>query len=125
MANAELDAIDRSTEEGQKEWFRVFINQNMAHNYVEAKVLRKLYKAFKAAGNPIVKVDDTEEVTDVSTLREVQEIVFNLDECFLITEKGGWIRFILGNDWDVICDYTLSLEETMEPIDAWITKHQD
>ncbi len=123
----DLDTIDRSTEEGRRAWFAAFIDRNMAHNYIEAKILKRIVKAFKEAGNPIVKIDDREEVTEVTDLRSIQEVVFNLDECWLIPQNGGWIRFILGNEWDAVSDYTLNygLEETMSPVEAWIEKHQD
>ncbi|UDL15842.1 hypothetical protein QEH42_gp116 [Microbacterium phage Pumpernickel] len=119
----DLKSIDRSTEEGRKAWFQAFIDQNMAHNYVEAKVVKKIVKAFIKAGNPIAKIDDGEDVTDVRTLRDVQEVVFNLDECFLLPKNGGWIRIVLGNDWDCLVDYTVSLEDTLKPINDWINKH--
>ena len=122
---SKLDSIDRSTEEGRKEWFKVFIDENMAHNYIESKVLRKIVKTFKDAGNPIVAINDTEEVVEVTTLRSIQEVVFNLDECYLITQSRDWIRFILGNEWDVICDYTLGIEDTLKPVNEWIEKHAD
>lgn len=119
----DLRSIDRTTEEGRLEWFRVFIDQNMAHNYIEAKIVKKVIKALADAGNPIVQVDDREEVTDVATKREILEQVFNLDECFLITQSGGWVRIVLGNEWDALVDYTTSLEDTLKPVNAWIDKH--
>ncbi len=125
VKDIDLRSIDRSTEEGRKEWFRVFIDQNMAHNYIEAKIVKKVIKAFADAGNPIVKVDDTEEVVPVSTKREILEQVFNLDECFLLPKNGGYIRIVLGNEWDALVDYTLNIEDTLKPVNDWISKHSD
>ncbi len=43
--------------------------------------------------------------------------VYKKDDPFRL---HGWIRFFYGNDgWDVVNDYTLSLDHIMVPIEAW------
>jgi len=86
----------------------------------------------------IVEHDIVTRVVDVLTasgfqLREQYEdewqdrealltLLFDLDEAFLVCggkegSKGGWVRFVFGNDgWDVICDYTVNLESVLEPV---------
>ena len=41
-------------------------------------------------------------------------------------KRSGWIRFVYGNHGtEVICDYTTSMEPTMEPIFEWINEYVD
>ena len=52
------------------------------------------------------------------------------DEDYLIVWRGviscGWVRFIYGNDdTEVINDYTVNLENTMDPIFKMINKYED
>jgi len=104
--------------------FEEFIKANMKHNPVEAKIVRKIIRAFKAAGNPIVEVFDGEEHNKVDGSEwSIFEWVFNLDEAYLIPQSGGWVRIVLGNEWDALVDYTLSHEDTLKPVNDWIEKH--
>lgn len=112
----------------EKSEFKEFIDQGMATHKIEARILFRLVKAFKDAENPVTEVwYDTsgEEVVKVKSLRSIQEEVFNLDECWLVTRSGGWVYFILGNRWDAISDYTLDLEDALAPVEAWIEQHAD
>lgn len=119
----DLDTIDRSTEEGRAAWFKAHIDNGMIHNAAEARIVNKIVKTLKAAGNPVVSVWDGAESTNVKTLRDVQEQVFNLDQCHLYTKSGGWVFIVLGNDWDALTDYTLSLEDALKPVNDYIDKH--
>lgn len=106
--------------------FRAFIEDNMRGNHIEAKVLTKLVKVLNKGGNPITEVwyDHTgHEAVKVDGLEAIQNEVFNLDEAFLVTKSGDWVRFILGNEWDVISDYTTDIEGLIEPVNTWIEKH--
>lgn len=111
------------TEEEAKERFRKFIDEAMDHLFIEATIVKKLIRAFDEAGTPFVKVDDTEERVDVNGERAILEQVFNLDECWLITASGSWVRVVLGNEWDCLVDYTTDIEETIAPVNAWIERH--
>lgn len=94
----------------------------VAQRPIEARIVRKVIKALKDAGNPVVQVYDTEEYVDVATKDEILNEVFNLDEAYLITESGGWVRLIMGQDWDTICDYTMSLAPVIDPIIEYAMK---
>lgn len=100
-----------------------FIKECMEHNHIEAKIVRKIIRALKAAGNPVVSVFDFEEDVPVRTEREIFREVFNLDESYLRTKSGAYIWIVLGNEWDCIIDYNVSLEDTLKPINEWIEKH--
>jgi hypothetical protein len=105
------------------EQFQKFIDDAMKALPAETRMVNKVYESLKKAGKPIVKVWDTEEWTQVSTLRELQEIVFNLDECFLYTADNSWVRIVLGNEWDCVVDYTVDLEEALEPVNSLYDKN--
>lgn len=113
-----------TTEEDRKARFAKFIDDNMEHLFVESTIVKRLIKAFADAGNPFVKVDDGEEITEVNGEREILEQVFNLDECWLLTASGSWVRVVLGNEWDCLVDYTLDVEEIITPVNEWIERHQ-
>lgn len=103
--------------------FKKFIDDAIDAHFVEATIVKRLIKTLKAAGNPIVKVDDREEATDVKSKRDILEQVFNLDECFLITKSGGYIFFVMGNEWDCIADYNVGLEADIQPVLTFIDRH--
>jgi len=90
---------------------------------IEARILRKVIKAMKDAGDPIVKVWDGEEMCDTPKREDIFEIVFNLDECRIYTASGNWIFFVLGNEWDCICDYTVDIEDALKPVNDYIDLH--
>lgn len=104
-----------------------FIKESKAHHYVEVKIINKIIKALNDADNPIVSVYDGDENTPVTpgNKREIDRLVYNLDECFLYTKSGGWVRIALGEDWDCLPDYTLDLEDTLKPINDFIDTHSN
>jgi hypothetical protein len=61
------------------------------------------------------RLDDGEEITRVRSAKEVMELLFNLDDAIVVVrnESGDkhWIRFVLGNGVDVICDHSLSEDD--------------
>lgn len=101
------------------------IEKNKKHHHIEAAILSRLVKALEDAGDPIVQVwyeanpspDDKVKVTDLAS---IEHEVFNLDFSWLITKKGRFVWFILGNEWDAISDYTASLEDALKPVNEWI-----
>lgn len=97
--------------------------KGIAHMPIEARMIRLVVKSLKAAGTPVVKVWDSEEWEDTPTRDDVLNAAFNLDECFLYTESGSWVRIVMGNDIDCVVDYTLDLEEALAPVDAYWEKH--
>jgi hypothetical protein len=88
-------------------------------NRPEYKILSRLYTAFNKAGNPIRFVDDGDEMNPVANREEFWYQVLNLDEFYLHTATGQWVRIVMGNEWDAIVDYVISLEETMTPINEF------
>jgi hypothetical protein len=90
---------------------------------VEKKIVRKAIRALKSAGTPVVNVFDGEELVPVSTEAEILDAVFSVDESRMITADGDWVYVVLGNDYDCLSDYTLDLEEALNPVYDWIDKH--
>ena len=55
-----------------------------------------------------------EDLLEVQWVEWVED--FALKQATLV-EKNGWVRFVYGNDgWDVICDYTMNLDDLLEPV---------
>ena len=100
-----------------------FIQNAVDNNFIEAEIVKRLFKALAAAGNPVVNVWDGEEDNPVTTLEEVYEVVFNLDQSHLFTESGAWVFLVSGNDWDMISDYNVSLEDAIKPVNDWVEKN--
>lgn len=92
---------------------------------IEAKITRKVVRALKAAGKPVVMVFDGEEEVPVGTETEVMDIVFNLDWARLYTEDGSWVFLVAGNEWDMLSDYTTNLEPIIDPVTDWIMENWD
>jgi hypothetical protein len=108
-----------------QEEFDAFIAENKEHNNKVADVVHRVWVAMKAAGDPIVAVFDSEETTKCETEQDLDRLVFNLDECFLIAESGGWVRIVMENGYDCLVDYTLGLEDALTPVNEYIDKKID
>lgn len=93
--------------------------ESMAACPEEAKVIRKVIRALKAADNPVVQAWDGAAYLNVTTEAEIFEAVFSVDNSAIITKNGGGVDFVLGNGWDVISDYSTSLESVLEPVLDW------
>lgn len=93
---------------------------------MERKIVTKLIDNALAAGYTL-RVDqgacnDPEEYTDPTTDRAaVIDAIMECDEDRLFYEKdgynAGWVFLVYGNDgWDVICDYSIFLEDHLKPV---------
>lgn len=100
--------------------FQQFIADNIKANPAEATIVRKVVRALKAAGTPVVNVWDGEENNPVRTEKDVLEQVFNLDQAWLKTADGAWVFIVLGNEWDALTDYSVSLEAALKPVNEYL-----
>lgn len=82
----------------------------------EANLVRKVVKALKDAGTPVVNVWDGEELVPVSGEHQVLDAVFAVDMSWLRTASGAEVLIILGNEWDAVSDYSESLEAALDPV---------
>ena len=103
--------------------FKTFIDEAIAASPIEAKLTRKVYRALRAAGNPVVKVYDGGEYVPVKNEREMLEQVFNLDMSWLFTENDDWVMLVRGNEWDLISDYTVAAEPDLQSVFDYIEKY--
>lgn len=99
-----------------------YVQRVIDHNDVEARIALRIYNALELAGNPVKYIDYGEGPVDVNSLNEFMQAVFSVDECYIYANRG-WIRFIIGNEWDCLVDYTLNLEEALAPVDSYIRRH--
>lgn len=101
-----------------------FTTEQIAKRPREAKILKRIVKALADAGNPVVSLWDGEEHSPVETAGDVIHLAYNLDEFHLYTKSGAWVYYIMDNGWDGICNYTLSVEEALKPVNEWIEKKE-
>lgn len=93
----------------------------MSHQ-TESKIIRKTAKALISEGYSIRVHDGTEFATDKTTkITEVMAECFATDTTSFIVydamnTRAGWIQFIHGNGGDVIHDYTMNLDDIMQPV---------
>lgn len=89
------------------------------HIRVEQRIVWNLLLVLEEKGFVPHSVDDGDELTKVKSKKAAMEILFNLDDAYLfLSHKGGekigdalrtvWIRFVFGNETDVISDYNAS-----------------
>ena len=93
----------------------------MNRNQIERMIVEEATKRLMSIGwNPAYHdATDDGEVEAISTLPEVIEAVFSVDECRVWFKKEGMrhqhVFFVLGNDgYDVICDHTCPAEDRPE-----------
>ena len=80
---------------------------------LERRVVAHLIAHLQEAGFTPVSVDYGEEDISVSTMKEVMEVVFNLDECAIYFKNSDGcthgVFIVLGNSgWDSISDWSYS-----------------
>jgi len=105
------------------------------HVRVEQRIVWNLLLALEKAGFTPHLVDDGEEQTSAGSKKAAMELLFNLDDAYLFlshesaekTEDGrrlrtAWIRFVFGNEIDVISDYSATnwhgFEDVMDKFNA-------
>lgn len=98
--------------------------RSMEGRPTEATITRKVIKALKDAGKPVTIVFDGGEKVPVDGKNAILNEVFNLDESYLITEDGSWVRLVMGNDFDIVCDYTTNLEQILQPVSDWCAERE-
>lgn len=101
-------------------YYASHLQAQMHYHPVETRIVRRVIRALKAAGTPVVSIWDGEETTAVKTEREAMAVVFNLDWAMLSTETGSYVLVHIGNEWEAITDYTLDLEAALAEVEEWI-----
>jgi hypothetical protein len=89
---------------------------------VERDIVTRAIDALVLAG---YQVRESEDGAFTDTRSVLLNLLFDLDDAFVIANhkesgKSGWVRFVFGNDgYDVISDYTISLESVLAPVNAY------
>lgn len=84
-----------------------------AHGRLERETVFNLLSTLEKSGFSAIAIDDREEITKVSTIKDAMELVFNLDESIVVLKKNKVthrIGLIMGNNevCDMIFDWTYS-----------------
>lgn len=93
---------------------------------LERRIVRRVVTDMLAAGYSI-SVDnggDEWEIKRSTDQKAIMKACMASDEDWMYFYKGnfrkGWVRFVYGNSgYDVICDYTTSLEENLKAVNAY------
>lgn len=91
---------------------------------ISKKVVDCLLKAGYAVG-----VNDGEDTTvkNSTNKHEIHKAMFSTDEDWILAYKDGkqvgWVRLVYGNNTDVICDYTVNLEDALKDANALAEKY--
>ena len=107
----------------------LYSNKSMpVHVRLEQRIVWNLLKALEDKCFRPVAVDDSEEVTRVTSKVAAMELLFNLDDAYLIlkhdteTDQKVWVRLVFGNGVDVISDFAATnqhgFENVMDKFDA-------
>jgi len=87
---------------------------------LETRIARAFIKAAINHGYDVTINDGEEDVLLNSTMcEEIIRQMFFYDDVFLMLKKPGklgWARFIFGNGWDVINDYSMNIEHDVMPL---------
>ena len=79
---------------------------------IERRVVAALCAHLAIGGWKPCEVNDGDERTPVEDAKSAMELIFNLDDAWLVFAKGKhrhWVRFVMGNSgWDVINDWSFS-----------------
>ena len=100
-----------------------FTHDSIARRPLEARIISRIVDVLGEAGDPVVRVWDSEEESPVSSVGDVVHLAYNLDELWLYTQSGAVIFLVMGQDWDILTDYSVSLEDTLTPVTEWIYKN--
>lgn len=94
----------------------------MTRHEIEKDIITRTVKALIAAGLPVSVTYDGENswAVDSTDVEEILEEATAADECHLETTQGE-VFLVLGNDgYDVINDYSTSLEKILKPVNDYI-----
>lgn len=102
---------------------------------MEQRIVKLTVKTLLEAGYALSVFDGEEQTAWTTTnYTMLHDALMETDEDFLytkITDADGnkhssFVRFVYGNDgWDVICDYGVSLEEALKPVNELVDKLQE
>lgn len=98
------------------------------HVRLEQRIVWNLLLTLEKHGFKPYLVDDGEEHTRVTSKIGAMELLFNLDDAYLVLRhvsgvytpdrdhQGVWIRFVFGNELDIVSDYTATEVNGFESI---------
>lgn len=86
---------------------------------IERQIVTAVVDALLGAGNALA-VEDEEQGTGpfIRDRAQVLRTLFASDEDLLLVRGAhhGWVWFVYGNGWDVLDDYSVSLENVLMPV---------
>lgn len=104
-----------------------FIDGQIAARPIEATLVRKIYKALKEAGTPIVRLYDGETWEKVESEKDLLDLAFDLDEWRAYTANESWVFVVMGQGAEGLTDWTIDLDPAFDAygLTEWIDKNLD
>jgi hypothetical protein len=107
-----------------------FIAEGIANHPAEAAIIALIVEVTNAAHDPITSAypregwdsPDDADVIEAGNLSDINNIAFNLDYVTLETASGRIIQIVMGEGWECMPDYSLSLEHILKPVEALVEK---
>lgn len=92
----------------------------MADFPTRTRGIRAVIRALKAAGDPVVSVDDGDlDTLAVTREADILDAVHQVDEAHLITRSGARVYLVLCNGdhvGDTIADWSMSVDAIVSPV---------
>lgn len=93
-----------------------------AHVVRERRIVWNMFAYLLAAGWHVAKIDTGDERIAVRSTKAAMEVIFNYDDVRVFVQDShgaqNWIVLVLGNDIDVISDYSIALDHLMTKFNA-------
>lgn len=92
---------------------------------IERKIVLRLIDDLLAAGCELSVYDGEEQYPWTTDRAAVIDAIMNTDEDVLRVRRLsdrliGWVHLVYGNDgWDVICDYSMTLDPLLAGVNAY------
>lgn len=85
---------------------------------IERKIVAGYLRAVARVGFRVLHVFDGDDRVKTRTRNDVMDAIFAVDEAWVVYQGGLWMRFVLGNGEDVLCDYGVSEGAWNDAIDG-------
>lgn len=99
-------------------------------SFIEKSIAIRLVKAILKDGNMVTVYNGGEkpELKNSTNRKEILKTMnqTGIDEIVLRDKDEkhlGWIQLVYGNDWDLVSDYSVALEEMLKPVNDWVNKN--
>lgn len=98
-------------------------------SFIEKSITNRLMGCIMSGKTSVSVWDGEEWMLKKETNRDkVKDIIGDTDQTQMRIHDMdgnylGWIMLVHGNDWDMICDYSVELESMLKPVNDWVDEN--